>query len=103
MFSSNGVMQGSVLIDGFVRAMWVPANSALVITPFEKPIPKAERLAVVEEALLLADFLNPGEKHAQRASPCPRWYLHHSSSHRRRASLSRPDAAMASARCWSVT
>ena len=69
MFSSNGVMQGSVLIDGFVRAMWVPANSALVITPFEKPIPKAERLAVVEEALLLADFLNPGEKHDVRFAP----------------------------------
>src|SRR5207237_8095326 len=57
MFSSNGVMQGSDLIDGFVRAMWLPAKSALVITPFEQPIPKAERLAVVDAALRLADFL----------------------------------------------
>jgi hypothetical protein len=66
MFSSNGLMQGSVLIDGFVRAMWVPAESDLVIAPFEKPIPKAERQAVIEEALRLADFLTPGEKHDVR-------------------------------------
>jgi hypothetical protein len=62
-------MQGSVLIDGFVRAMWVPAESDLVIAPFEKPIPKAERQAVIEEALRLADFLTPGEKHDVRFAP----------------------------------
>src|SRR5438093_129164 len=42
MFSSNGVMQGAVLLDGFVRAMWMPKAGSLVITAFDKPIPKAQ-------------------------------------------------------------
>ena len=69
MFSSNGVMQGSVLVDGFVRAMWVPAEGGLVITPFTQPIPKSERAAIVEEALRLLDFLTPGERHDVRFAP----------------------------------
>ena len=69
MFSSNGVMQGSVLVDGFVRAMWVPDKTGLVITPFEKAIPKAERPAIVEEALRLLDFLAAGEKRDVRFAP----------------------------------
>ena len=69
MFSSNGAMQGSVLVDGFVRAMWVPAEDGLVITPFEKPIPKGGRPAIVEEALRLLAFLTPGEKHDVRFAP----------------------------------
>ena len=69
MFSSNGVMQGSVLLDGFVRAMWVPARGGLVITPFDQPIPKSERHEVIEEASRLLDFLTPGEKHDVRFGP----------------------------------
>jgi hypothetical protein len=62
MFSSNGVMQGAVLLDGFVRAMWVPKAGSLLIRPFEQPIPKAQRRAIVEEGMRLLDFLAPGEK-----------------------------------------
>jgi hypothetical protein len=73
MFSSNGVMQGAVLVDGLVRAMWVPKGSDLVITPFVKPIPKGERAPIVEEAGKLLEFL-AGTKPAgdvQFASPKP--------------------------------
>ena len=69
MFSSNGVMQGSVLVDGFVRAMWVPARGGLVVTPFDQPIPTRDRQAVIEEASRLLDFLTPGEKHDVRFGP----------------------------------
>lgn len=61
MFSSNGVMQGAVLVDGFVRAMWVPRKHALEISPFVRPLTKAERASVAGEATSLLDFLAPGE------------------------------------------
>jgi hypothetical protein len=63
MFSSNGVMQGAVLVDGFVRAMWVPRKSNLEISPFVRPLTRAERAGIEEEAAGLMDFLAPGEKH----------------------------------------
>src|SRR5437763_15458780 len=37
MFSSNGVKQGSVLIDGLVRALWEQADCTVVITLIDKP------------------------------------------------------------------
>jgi hypothetical protein len=68
MFSSNAVIKGSLLIDGFVRAIWLPikgeGSRQLVITPFEEPIPEQDRGPVVEEGLRLLDFLAPGESHA---------------------------------------
>lgn len=64
MFSSNGVMQGSVLVDGFVRAMWRPARGTLVVTPFERPLSKSERAPVEAEGLHLLDLLSPAEKHS---------------------------------------
>jgi Winged helix DNA-binding domain len=67
LFSSNGVMKGSVLVDGFVRAGWIPAKgtnaTTLTVTPFVKPMSKSERPAIEEEGLRLLDFLAPGEKH----------------------------------------
>jgi hypothetical protein len=66
MFNSNGVMQGSVLVDGFVRAMWHPRKGSLTVTPFLKPLSAAERAAVEDEAGLLLEFLAPGEKHEVR-------------------------------------
>ena len=67
LFSSNGVMKGSVLVDGFVRAGWIPAKgkgaTALVVTPFEEPIRRQDRAPVTEEGLRLLAFLAPGEKH----------------------------------------
>jgi Winged helix DNA-binding domain len=63
MFSSNGVMQGAVLVDGFVRALWVPRKSTLEVSPFLQPFTKSERAAVEAESHQLMTFLAPGEKH----------------------------------------
>jgi hypothetical protein len=68
LFSSNGIMKGSVLVDGFVRAGWKPvkdrAGTALVITPFDEPIRRQDRAPVTAEGLQLLAFLAPGEKHS---------------------------------------
>jgi hypothetical protein len=73
LFSSNGVMKGSVLIDGFVRAQWLPTKTTgattLTITPFETPILKMDQRAVAEEGLRLLDFLAPRETHDVRFAP----------------------------------
>lgn len=67
MFDSNGVMKGSVLVDGFVRAMWQPRNArgttTLVITPFTRPLSTADRTAIGDEARDLLEFLAPGDRH----------------------------------------
>ena len=66
MFSSNGLMQGAVLVDGYVRAMWRPrvqdGRTRLLITPFGRPLPRLEQPAVAEEARALLEFLVPGQK-----------------------------------------
>ena len=66
MFSSNGIMQGTVLVDGFVRAMWRPAGGTITVAPHDKPIPAVERAAIEEEAMRLLDLLAPGEQHEVR-------------------------------------
>jgi hypothetical protein len=67
LFSSNGIMKGSVLVDGFVRAGWRPIKdkpgTALVITAFDEPIRRQDRATVTAEGLRLLTFLAPGEKH----------------------------------------
>ena len=67
LFSSNGIMKGSVLVDGFVRAGWIPARcegaTTLVVTPFEEPIRRKDQAPIKEEGLRLLAFLAPGEKH----------------------------------------
>ena len=62
MFSSAGVMQGAVLVDGFVRAMWSPGKTGLVVAPFTRPLTRSEKPAIEAEALRLLSFLAPGEK-----------------------------------------
>jgi len=69
IFSSNGVMQGAVLVDGFVRAMWVPKGGELAITPFGRPVARAERSAIVDEGIRLLEFLAPGEEPDVRFAP----------------------------------
>ncbi|HET9782784.1 MAG TPA: winged helix DNA-binding domain-containing protein [Candidatus Dormibacteraeota bacterium] len=61
MFSSNGVMQGAVLIDGFVRAMWVPRKNVLEVSPFVQPLAKTERDQVSSEGRRLLEFLAPDD------------------------------------------
>ncbi len=87
LFSSNGIMKGSVLVDGFVRAGWIPVQgkgaTTLLVTAFEEPIRRQEKDAVTEEGLRLLVFLAPGDTHrvefgavrrrpAAAASPRPR-------------------------------
>jgi hypothetical protein len=43
--------------------MWKPAGGTIVISPFEKPIPRSERPGIEEEAYRLLKLLAPGEKH----------------------------------------
>ena len=70
LFSSNGIMKGSVLVDGFVRAGWLPIkgknSTVLAIAAFVKPISKAEKPAIEAEGMRLLDFLAPGDKHDVR-------------------------------------
>jgi hypothetical protein len=73
MFSSNGLMQGSVLVDGFVRAMWRPNidqhSAAMVITPFVKPLPKPDQLAIEAQSRALLEFIAPDRRHEVRFGP----------------------------------
>jgi hypothetical protein len=68
LFSAAGIMKGSVLVDGFVRAGWKPVKdkpgTALVITPFDEPMGRQDRTSVTAEGLRLLTFLAPGEKHS---------------------------------------
>ncbi len=67
LFSSNGIMKGSVLVDGFVRAGWRPlpskSETTLVITPFDEAVRRQDVAAVTEEGRRLLAFLAPGERH----------------------------------------
>jgi hypothetical protein len=73
MFSSNAVMKGSLLLDGLVRAIWLPVKSqnarTLEITPFDGPIRRQDQPAIIEEGMRLLAFLAPGEKHRVRFGP----------------------------------
>jgi hypothetical protein len=70
MFSSNGVMQGAVLIDGFVRALWVPRKNLLEVSPFVTPLSRAQRDEVSAEGRRLLEFLAPDEpRHEVRFLP----------------------------------
>ena len=63
MFNSAGVMQGAVLVDGFVRALWTPEGSTMRVAPFTKALTRQEREAIETEARELLRFLAPDERH----------------------------------------
>ena len=71
MFNSAGVMQGAVLVDGFVRAMWTPSSDGrrILVTPFTKPLTRAEKQSTEAEARELLKFLAPGERHEVAFGP----------------------------------
>jgi len=69
MFSSNGVMQGAVLVDGFVRAMWEPERTGLLISPFARALSKSEQRELIDEASALAGFLAPDGPREVRFGP----------------------------------
>lgn len=67
MFSAAGIMKGSILVDGFVRAQWKPSTTkgatTLEITPFGDGFAKPDRPAIAAEGLKLLELLAPGDKH----------------------------------------
>ena len=73
LFSSNGIMQGAVLVDGFVRAKWIPAQdrgtTTLHVTPFVKPLPPSDARRVEGEGAELLEFLAPDQNHDIRFGP----------------------------------
>ena len=72
LFSSNGIMKGSVLVDGFVRGQWIPTSkgstTTMNITPFDRPLKRVEARAVEEEGRALLRFLAPDRKHELQIS-----------------------------------
>ena len=73
LFSSNGIMKGSVLAGGFVRGAWIPTTSddttSMLVTPFEKALSKNEAREIESEARRLLEFLAPGARHEVRFGP----------------------------------
>jgi hypothetical protein len=72
LFSPNGIMKGSVLADGFVRAGWSPVQGTLLVTPFEKPLSRSERPPIEAEGMRLLALLAPGERHDVTFGPVKR-------------------------------
>ena len=62
----NGLVLGTILIDGFVGGSWKIARArgaaTLHVTPFAPPAPP-DRLALTEEGARLLAFAAPGEAH----------------------------------------
>lgn len=67
MFSAAGIMKGSILVDGFVRAQWKPNTTkgatTIAITPFGDGFSKSDRPAIAAEGMKLLELLAPGDKH----------------------------------------
>ncbi|HEX6038982.1 winged helix DNA-binding domain-containing protein [Longimicrobium sp.] len=59
VFTINGIIRATILVDGMVRGMWKMARdgdtAALVISPFA-PLAPADRAALEEEGMRLARF-----------------------------------------------
>ena len=73
LFSSNGIMKGSVLVDGFVRASWIPlaegGTTTMHVTPFDTPLAQGDAREVEKEARELLKLLAPDRKHELRFGP----------------------------------
>jgi hypothetical protein len=70
--TSNGMIPGAVLVDGFLRGTWritrTRAAATLVVTPYER-IRKADQAALADEGAGLLDFVAPGVGHQVRFNP----------------------------------
>ena len=71
IFSNNGIIRSSVLVDGFVSALWkvqsTRKTATVVIRPLpstgRKPVTKRDEAAVEREARLLLNFTAPELSH----------------------------------------
>jgi hypothetical protein len=73
VFIINGIIQGTVLLDGFVQGTWRIARqrsaATLHVQPFA-PLAEADRIALTEEGAQLLDFVAADQRHEiQFASP----------------------------------
>jgi hypothetical protein len=71
VFTVNGIVRGTVLIDGFVAGVWKierAKNTATVVLESFTRWSKADRVGVEQEALDLLAFTSDGEgeRHAVR-------------------------------------
>ena len=69
IYTANGQMPGTVLVDGFVRASWkiLPSRDATELEiRLLAPLPRRARKPVVEEGRALLEFAAPGVAHALR-------------------------------------
>lgn len=70
--TSNGMVPGAVLIDGFLRGTWrinrLRGVATLIVQPYER-IRKADRIALAEEGAGLLDFVAPAFAHEVQFAP----------------------------------
>jgi Winged helix DNA-binding domain len=74
IFTNNGIIRSSVLIDGFVRALWSMTTVKDTATMVVRPLPpvgrtiitKRDQAAVIREGLKLLEFAAPGRTHDVR-------------------------------------
>jgi len=64
--TSNGMVPGVILVDGFLRGTWkvrrTSARATLIVQPYER-IAKSDRASVSEEGSRLLTFLAPSMEH----------------------------------------
>lgn len=69
VFTVNGIIRPTLLLDGFVRGMWSlergKGTATLVVEPFAK-LSRSDRTAVSDEGARLLAFAAPGEAHDVR-------------------------------------
>jgi hypothetical protein len=79
IFTKNGIIRASVLIDGFVGATWSLVMSKVAATVLVQPLPpidrsvitKRDRAAAVREGLKLVKWAAPGRSHEVRFTDTP--------------------------------
>jgi hypothetical protein len=59
VFTRNGLIKSTVLVDGFVRAVWRIEDGGLVVEPLGRPLSRRDRAAVEREGRALLAFAAP--------------------------------------------
>ncbi|MER6025001.1 winged helix DNA-binding domain-containing protein [Streptomyces sp. NPDC001851] len=65
VFTRNGLIRSTVLVDGFVRALWRIEDGALVVEPLGRALARRDRTAVEREGRDLLAFAAPGLTHPE--------------------------------------
>ncbi|EST27492.1 winged helix DNA-binding domain-containing protein [Streptomyces roseochromogenus] len=62
VFTRNGLIKSTVLVDGFVRALWRIEDGALVVEPLGRALARRDRAALEREGRALLAFAAPDLK-----------------------------------------